>query len=92
MYIFVEANCFILRNRWFISACCFRCLERIRSSIHLKLFAKLIQRKVPMYFVRLLKHGYKEQTMQTKRASICLDHFMLLMRFDKGGIESILVC
>ena len=31
--------------------------------LHMKLFEKLIQRKVPMCFVRLLKHWYKEQTM-----------------------------
>jgi len=32
----------------------------------MKLFEKLIQRKVPMCFVRLLKHWYKEQTIQNK--------------------------
>jgi len=31
--------------------------------VHMKLFEELIQRKVPMCFVRLLKHWYKEQTM-----------------------------
>ena len=31
--------------------------------LHMKLFEKLIQRKVPMSFVRLLKHWYKEQKM-----------------------------
>jgi len=34
--------------------------------LHMKLFEKLIQRKVSMCFVRLLKHWYKEQTMQIK--------------------------
>ena len=34
--------------------------------LHMKLFEKLIQRKVPMCFVRLLKHWYKEQKMQIK--------------------------
>jgi len=34
--------------------------------LHMKLFEKLIQRKVPMCFVRLLKQWYKEQTMQIK--------------------------
>jgi len=34
--------------------------------LHMKLFEKLIQRKVPICFVRLLKHWYKEQTMQIK--------------------------
>jgi len=34
--------------------------------LHMKLFEKLIQRKVPMCFVHLLKHWYKEQMMQIK--------------------------
>ena len=34
--------------------------------LHMKLFEKLIQRKVPMCFVCLQKHWYKEQTMQIK--------------------------
>jgi len=29
-------------------------------ALHMKLFEKLIQRKAPMCFVRLLKHWYKE--------------------------------
>jgi len=29
----------------------------------MKIFEKLIQRKVPMSFAHLLKHWYKEQTM-----------------------------
>ena len=33
---------------------------------HIKLFEKLIQRKVPMCFMRLMKHWYEEQTMQLK--------------------------
>jgi len=32
----------------------------------MKLFEKLIQRKVPMCFVRLLKHWHKEGTVQIK--------------------------
>jgi len=52
--------------------------------LHLKLFEKLIQRKVPMCLVRLLKHWYKEQTMQIKWASIFLNCFMCLMGLDKG--------
>jgi len=43
---------------------CFGILVRI--FIKMKLFEKLIQRKVPMCFVRILKHWYKEQTMQIK--------------------------
>jgi len=34
--------------------------------LHMKVFEKLIQRNMPMCFVRLLKHWYKEQTMQIK--------------------------
>jgi len=34
--------------------------------LHMKLFEKLIQRKVPMCFVRLLKHWFKEQMMHIK--------------------------
>jgi len=42
----------------------FSFLESTRASITQKLFDKLIQRNVPMCFARLLKHWYKEQTMQ----------------------------
>jgi len=51
--------------------------------LHMKLFEKLIQTKVPMCFVRLLKHWYKKQTMQKSRASIFLNRFMCLMGLDK---------
>ena len=34
--------------------------------LHMKLFEKIIQRKVSMCFVRLLKYWHKEQTMQIK--------------------------
>jgi len=34
--------------------------------LDMKLCEKLIQKKVPMCFVRLLKHWYKEQTMHMK--------------------------
>ena len=34
--------------------------------LHMKIFEKLIQRKVPMCFVHLLNHWYQEQTMQIK--------------------------
>ena len=51
--------------------------------LHMKLFQKLIQTKVPMCFVRLLKHWYKEQTMQTKWASIFLNRFVCQMGLDK---------
>jgi len=35
-------------------------------ALHMILFEKLIQRKVSIFLVRLLKHWYKEQTLQTK--------------------------
>jgi len=60
--------------------------------LHMKLFEKLIQRKVPMCFVRLLKHWFKKQKMQKNGASIFLNRFICLMGLDKGGTESILVC
>ena len=52
--------------------------------LHIKLVEKLIQRKVPMCFMRLLKHWYKEQTMQIMWACIFLNCFMCLMGLDKG--------
>jgi len=50
----------------------------------MKLFEKLIQRKVPICFVRLLKHWYKEQTMQIKRGKYFLNRFMCLMVIGDG--------
>ena len=85
MYVFVETNCIIFCNPW-VHQCMlfFSCLKSIRSSMAHELFEKLIQRKVPMCFLRLLKHWHKEQTMQVKWASICLTRFMWLMELDKG--------
>ena len=48
--------------------------------LHMKLFQKLIQRKVPMCFVGLLKHWYKEQTMQIKWGK----HFSELFHVSNG--------
>jgi len=48
--------------------------------LHMKLFEKLIQRKAPMCFVRLLKHWYKEQTMQIKWGK----HFSELFHVSNG--------
>ena len=45
---------------------CLYASEAFDRVLHMKLFEKLIQRKVPMCFVRILKHWYKEQTMQIK--------------------------
>ena len=54
--------------------------------LHMKLFKKLIQRKLPLpvCFVRLLKHWYKEETMQLNGTSIFLSRFVCLMELDKG--------
>jgi len=38
----------------------------VKHPVHIKLFEKVIKIKVPMCFVRVLKHWYKEQTMQIK--------------------------
>ena len=48
--------------------------------LHMKLFETLIQRKVSMCFVRLLKHWYKEQTMQIKWGK----HFSELFHVSNG--------
>ena len=58
--------------------------------LHMKLFEKPIQRKVPTCFVCLLKHWYKEQTMQIKWGK----HFSELFLFHvsngvrQGGVLS----
>jgi len=44
----------------------FICLESIRSSITQNLFEKVIQRKVPICFMRQLTYWYVEQTMKIK--------------------------
>jgi len=93
MYIFVEANSFILREPWLISVCCFfSCLESIQLSIHIKLFDKLIQRKVPMCFVRLLKHWYKEQTMQIKWVKHFSEPFNVSYGVRQAGVLSLYLC
>jgi len=67
MYIFDEANYFILRKPWFISVFCFLDTSKdFDLVLHMELFEKLIQRKVSMCFVRLLKHWYKDQLVQIK--------------------------
>ena len=48
--------------------------------LHIKLFEKLIQKKVSMCFVPLLKHWYKEQTMQIKWGK----HFSELFHVSNG--------
>jgi len=45
--------------------------ETFDRALQMKLFEKLIQRKVPMWFVRLMKHWYEELKMQIK----CGKHF-----------------
>jgi len=44
----------------------------------MKLFDTRIQTKVPMCFVRLLKHWYKEQTMQIKWVKHLSDPFHVI--------------
>ena len=46
------------------------------------LFEKLIQRKVPMCFVHLLKHWYKEETMQIKWGKHLSETFRFSERFS----------
>ena len=56
--------------------------------LHMKLLEKLIQRKVPMCFVRLLKHWYKEQTMQIKRGKHFSELFHVSNGVRQGGVLS----
>jgi len=56
--------------------------------LHKKLFEKLIQRKVPMCFVRLLKHCYKEQTMQIKWGKHFSELFHVSNGVRQGGVLS----
>ena len=56
--------------------------------LHMKLFEKLIQIKVPMCFVRLLKHWYKEQTMQIKWAKHFSEPFHVSNGVREGGVLS----
>ena len=56
--------------------------------LHMKLFEKLIQRKVPMCFVRLLKHWYKEQTIQIKWGKHFSGPFHVSNGVRQGGVLS----
>ena len=56
--------------------------------IHMKLFEKLIERKVLMCFVRLLKHWYKEQTMQVKWGEHFSEPFHVFNGVRQGGVLS----
>ena len=53
--------------------------------LHMKLFEKLIQRKVPMCFVRLLKHWFKKQKMQKKWGKHFSEPFHLSNGVRQGG-------
>ena len=55
---------------------------------HMKLFEKLIQRKVPMCFVRPLKHWYKEQTMHIKWDKHFSEPFHVSNGVRQGGVLS----
>jgi len=54
----------------------------------MKLFAKLIQRKVPTRFLLLLKHWCKEQTMQIKRGNHLYEPFHATNGVRQGGVWS----
>ena len=56
--------------------------------LHMKLFEKLIQRKVPMCFVRLLKHWYKEQKMEIKWGKHFSEPFHVSNGVRQGGVLS----
>jgi len=56
--------------------------------LHMKLFEKLIPIKVPMCFVRLLKHRYKEQTMQIKWGKHLSEPFHVSNGVRQGGVLS----
>jgi len=55
---------------------------------HMKLFDNLIQRKVPVCFVRLLKHWCKEQTMQIKCGKHFSEPFHVSNGVRQGGVLS----
>jgi len=54
----------------------------------MELFEKLIQRKVPMCFVRLLKHWYKEQTMRLKWGKHFSELFHVSNEVRQGAVLS----
>ena len=56
--------------------------------LHMKLFEKLIQRKVPVCFVCLLKHWYKDQTMQIKWGKHFSKPFHVSDGARQGGLLS----
>ena len=62
-----------------------KALDRV---LHMKIFEKLTQRKVPLCFVRLLKHWYKEQTMQIKWGKHFSEPFRVSNGVRQGGVLS----
>ena len=56
--------------------------------LHMKLDEKLIQRKVPMCFVRPLKHWYKELTMKIKWGTHFSEPFHVSNGVRQGGVLS----
>ena len=56
--------------------------------LNIKLFEKLLQRKVPICFVRLLKHWYKEQTMPIKWSKHFSEPFHVSNGIRQGGVLS----
>ena len=57
--------------------------------LHITVFEKLIQRNVPMCFVRLLKHSYKEQKMQIKWDKHLSEAFHVTNGVRQGGVLSL---
>jgi len=58
------------------------------TTVHIKLFEKLIERKVKLCFVKLLKHWYKEQTMQIKLGKHLSEPFHVSHGVRQGGVLS----
>ena len=63
-------------------------LKAFNRVLHMKLFEKLIQRKVPMCFVQLLKHWYKEQMMQIKWGKHLSEPFLVTNGVRQMGVLS----
>jgi len=63
-------------------------LKAFDRVLRMKLFEKLIQRKVPMCFVRLLEQWCKEQTMQIQLGNHLYEPFHVTNGVRQGGVLS----
>ena len=89
MYIFIEANSFIfVTHGSSVHAVFLDASKAFDWILHMKLFEKLIQIKVPTCFVRQLKHWYKEQTMQIKLGKHVSEPFHVSNGVRQGGVLS----